>query len=173
MNFHFIADEKNVAIDHLKSLWRTKQSLCAEHLDLNGADSNVDESSGALSKMEMILQEKERAMQLSASNDRGNIELKLRDYALEKRSSIDTNVFEYWTDRKSENKELYELSTITNSVPITQVTVERAFSSMAFIFNALRNSLAPETLENLLLIRLNKDTFDELPLIYDVNDSLE
>lgn len=171
MNFHLVTDEKNIAIDHLKSLWRTKLGLCAEHSD--GADANVNEIGGALSRMEMILQQKEHEMQLSASIDRGNIESKLRDYALLKRSSINTNVFNYWTDQKSQHKELYELSTITNSVPITQVTVERAFSSMAFIFNALRNSLAPETLENLLWIRLNKDIFDELPLIYDVNESLE
>lgn len=136
----------------------------------SGSESSTDETAGILSRMEMILQQKEYEMEQSASVDRDNIDSKLRDYALLKRSAIDTNIFTYWAEKKSTHKELYELSTVTNSVPITQVTVERAFSSMAFIFTALRNSLAPETLENLLLIRLNRDIFDELPLIHDIND---
>lgn len=120
--------------------------------------------------MEMILRQKEMDLQISATFDEDSIESKLYDYASLRRSAIDENVFSYWAGKKSQHKELYELWTITNSVPITQVSVERAFSSLAFIFTALRNSLSADTLENLLLIRLNKDVFDKLPLIYDIND---
>lgn len=171
-NFHSNLDEQKIAIDHLKLLWQTKQKLHSESANamVTTAESCVDGSTRNVSKMEMVLRQKEAEMQISASLDRDNIESKLKDYALLKRSPPDENVFSYWVERKSQNKELYELSTITNSVPITQVSVERAFSSLAFIFTALRNSLAPETLENLLLIRLNKDIFDKLPLIYDIND---
>lgn len=109
-------------------------------------------------------------MQLSTSNEQDAIEVKLKEYAMLKRSPTDENVFSYWAKAKGKNDELYRLSTITNSVPATQVTVERAFSSLAFILTALRNSLAADTLENILLIRLNRDVFDQLPLIYDSND---
>lgn len=165
-----IAVERKIAIDHLTALWQIKRKLRSDHTNEDAIQSSDIDTAEICSKMEMILRRKEFEMQLSTSLDKDNIESKLNEYALLKRCAPDKNIFQYWTEMKSKHAELYELSTITNSVPVTQVTVERAFSSLAFIFTALRNSLSAETLENLLLIRLNKDIFDELPLIYDIND---
>lgn len=123
-----------------------------------------------VSKMEMLLRQKEMELQLTAALGEDNIQNKLRDYASLREIPLDKTVFNYWIETKSKHVELYELSTITNSVPITQVSVERSFSALAFIFTALRNSLAADTLQNLLLIRLNKNVFDKLPLIYSIND---
>lgn len=100
-----------------------------------------------------------------------DIAIKLSDYALSSRSSLNQHAIEYWAERKSLQNDLYELSVITNAVPMTQVSVERAFSALAFILNPYRNSLAPDTLENILLIKLNKDVFLRIsPIDADEDD---
>lgn len=87
----------------------------------------------------------------------------LKKFGAIKRSAQQEGTIEFWAKNKSNMKDVYEISTILNAVPVTQVSVERAFSSLPFILTALRNSLHADTLENLLLIRLNKDIFDEIP----------
>lgn len=123
-----------------------------------------------VSKIELLLRQKEIELQISTAIDEDDIETKLKEYALLKRSSLDQHAIKFWAERKSSHKELYELSLITNSVPITQVSVERAFSSLAFILSPLRNSLAQDTLENILLIRLNRDVFMKVPLLQENED---
>lgn len=97
--------------------------------------------------MEMLLRRKEIESQITTQNEADGVASKLKEYALSKRCSLQSNPIKYWADRKTSCKELYELFLITNSVPITQVSVERAFSSLAFILSPARNSLASETLD--------------------------
>lgn len=91
-------------------------------------------------------------------------------------------VLKYWKERKSADEELYLLSNIIYGVPptqvnkiikttpnlllnclkltfsnISQVSIERAFSSLRIILTESRNRLNKETLENILLVKLNPD----------------
>lgn len=161
-----ILDQKMRAIRHLIALWQTTRTLQHEtnqnndnRIAANSTISNHDN----VSNIELLLRQKESELQMTTAIDEDNIEKKLREYALLKRSSLSQHAIQYWSDRKSLHKELYKLSMITNSVPITQVSVERAFSSLAFILSPLRNSLGEDTLENILIIRLNKDVFIKIP----------
>lgn len=57
-------------------------------------------------------------------------------------------------------KEYPELNKVLKylvTIPPTQVSVERAFSTFSFIFSKHRCSLSQENLENILTIRLNKE----------------
>lgn len=94
--------------------------LNEEHFD---TDEDVHEwndgTNSPLSKMELVMRQKEHEMLRSASTCENNIEFKLKEYAKTKRIKSDANVFEYWATQKLRNEELYQLSTITNSVPIT------------------------------------------------------
>lgn len=119
----------------------------------------------------MILRKKEIELQFTAVNDTDDVANELKEYAKSKRCSLETSPIKYLADRKKSHKELYELFLVTNSVPITQVSVERAFSSLAFILSPARNSLASDTLENILLVRLNREIFLELPLIHEDGDN--
>lgn len=74
---------------------------------------------------------------------------------------ITSSVFEYWRKNVELKPSLYKLASIIHSVPPTQTTVERAFSAMALILTALRNKLSDKILENMLLIRLNRDNFED------------
>lgn len=70
-----------------------------------------------------------------------------------------SSVFDYWRANKDLKPELYNLAVTVHSVPPTQTTVERSFSAMALILSPLRTRLSDKNLENLLLVRLNREIF--------------
>lgn len=78
------------------------------------------------------------------------------------REPLTTPVFDYWRENMETKPELYKLATVIHSVPPTQTSVERAFSAMALILNPLRTRLSDKNLENMLLIRLNRENSDEI-----------
>lgn len=71
------------------------------------------------------------------------------------------DVLEFWEKIKEDNEVLYQLSTFIFSVPPTEVTIERNFSSLNFVFSDRRCKIQSERLEDIMLINLNKDMFDE------------
>lgn len=71
------------------------------------------------------------------------------------RKPLDTNVLEYWHAKRFSNPVLCKLATVVHAVPATQVSVERCFSVLKFILNDYRTSIRSDTLENLMLLRLN------------------
>lgn len=75
--------------------------------------------------------------------------------------NLKTPLMEYWEANKSRNV-LYKLSQVIYSVPPTQTTVERAFSAFALVLTALRNRLSDENLQNILLLRLNKNILEQI-----------
>lgn len=67
---------------------------------------------------------------------------------------------DYWLARKQQEPIIYALSSIINASAPTQTSVERAFSGLNFILNPLRTTMRDDHLEQVLLIRLNKDLFE-------------
>lgn len=67
------------------------------------------------------------------------------------------SVLKIWYRMKSNNQDLYALAATFLGIPCTQVTVERAFSGLALILTDHRTNLIDETLQNILLIRLNSE----------------
>lgn len=76
--------------------------------------------------------------------------------------SIDECVFDYWEKNKILKPELYRLASVIHAVPPTQTTVERAFSALALILTPLRTNLFDTILENILLLRLNREIFENI-----------
>lgn len=114
----------------------------------------------------MMLRQKEmEQLQYQTADDEYILD-ELKKFGTIKRSLQSEGTIEFWAKNKNAMKDVYELSIIVNAVPVTQVTVERAFSSLAFILTALRNSLKLDTLENILLIRLNKEIYEEIPQFF-------
>lgn len=66
-------------------------------------------------------------------------------------------ILPYWEKRKNTDPVLYQLASMVNTIPPTQVTVERAFSILSLVYNARRTRLSPHLLQYILLINLNKD----------------
>ncbi|XP_037930765.1 uncharacterized protein LOC119665611 [Teleopsis dalmanni] len=84
------------------------------------------------------------------------------------------NVLNFWKERQCSDPELYALSKVCFAIPPTQVTIERAFSSLKLILADNRNRLNHDTLENILLVKLNPSFLDQsienLPLFEENED---
>jgi len=61
--------------------------------------------------------------------------------------------FCYWAEQNS--NVLSQLTWVVFAVPMTQVSVERLFSGIKFVLSDLRNSLAEDTLQAIMLQRTN------------------
>lgn len=72
------------------------------------------------------------------------------------------SILKFWDDHSNEHPDLYELASIIHAIPPSQATVERAFSVLGYIYNSKRTRLAPETLENILMIILNRDLVEAI-----------
>lgn len=94
-------------------------------------------------------------------NDEDIIREKLREFD-GANESLKLSIWDIWEKRKSKDVELYRLATTVFSIPPTQTTVERAFSALALILTSHRTRLNDDTLQNILLIRLNQDIYNKV-----------
>lgn len=73
--------------------------------------------------------------------------------------------------RKHSHPELYEVATLLLSVPSNQVSVERSFSALGLVLTDKRTKMHDDTLENILIIKLNKQLFEKIvPNLYNWNE---
>lgn len=70
------------------------------------------------------------------------------------------SILQFWEDKKKDYPALYELAMVIYAIAPTQVTVERNFSVLGYIFNDRRSNLSQKLLEDVLLIVLNQDLFE-------------
>ena len=76
--------------------------------------------------------------------------------------------WKHWISRKHTHPMLSEIALCLLAVPSNQVTVERAFSAFGLIFTDMRTKLSEDVLENLLILKLNRDVLEKiLPHLYD------
>lgn len=87
--------------------------------------------------------------------------------ALRQPHNID--VWNYWLQKKATHKDLFEVAAVIFAVPSTQVSVERAFSALALTLSDHRTSLGEQTLEDLLIVKLNLPVLDKI--LPELNDS--
>ncbi len=79
----------------------------------------------------------------------------IRNY--DDKQPMDTNLLDYWYSKRFSNPILYKLAMVVHGVPATQVSVERCFSILRFIFSDYRTRLLPELLADIMFIRLNAE----------------
>lgn len=77
----------------------------------------------------------------------------IRNYTDKK--PLETNVLEYWHNKRFGCPILYKLASIVLAVPASQVSVERCFSTLRFILSDYRTRMNENTLENLMMVMLN------------------
>jgi len=82
------------------------------------------------------------------------------------------NVLEFWESQRLISPTLYELSQIVLAIPLTQVTVERLFSSLNFILNPLRLNLTTNMVDDLLVMHSNSSVLEEPSVIAQIRDLL-
>lgn len=73
-----------------------------------------------------------------------------------------TNIHEFWENAKNKFPEIYTVAKVINAIPPTQTSVERAFSTLGFVFDCRRTKISEKNLENILAIKLNSNLFNTI-----------
>lgn len=76
-------------------------------------------------------------------------------------TDMKANVMDFWKKHKKEFPLLYDLACVVHSVHAGQCCVEQNFSSFSYIRECHRIKLMPSNITNILLIRLNREVFEE------------
>ena len=140
---------------YLKQLWISLQKN--DNVLTNDSHEDNDDDDRQEKKpddLECLLKSKESVRRRSRQDD--GIDKIIEAFSKENRIDKETNLLQYWLERKNVNPVLFHLSQIVLSVPATQVSVERLFSSLKFILSPQRSQMSETLLNDILLIRANK-----------------
>lgn len=74
----------------------------------------------------------------------------------------DENILKYWHGIRSQFPELFTLACIVHAIPPSQCVIEQYFSTLAYVFGCRRSQLKQATLEQILMIKLNRSFFEEI-----------
>ncbi|XP_015122339.1 zinc finger BED domain-containing protein 4-like [Diachasma alloeum] len=162
-------EHRSRAITKLEQLWRKleEQVKTSNSLQLTSPVSNNLESgrrageSTAFSEgfKNDLLRKKlseSRAKQSSTAPSTSSIRRLLEEFA---RCPEDldpaADILQYWESKRYAMPQLYQLATIAHAAPATQVSVERLFSGLRYIFSPLRANLKPHILDDIMVVRCN------------------
>lgn len=126
-------------------------------LNQDSEDDSITSSDG----LEDFLTEKDNVNTYNVSKisqtSSHTIETILKSYHIKQnRLNHKTNILKFWKSIENIYPEIYVLAKIILSVPSTQVSVERLFSSLKFIFSPYRCNINFQNLEDQLLVRTNR-----------------
>lgn len=139
---------------HLCRTWDAIQNLSIS--TDNGAERATSSSSeDEADEIEQLLMAKEKEKSTAVQKGKVPIASLLDAYSREARLKRNEKVLRYWASMAVTNPDLHKLAMSVIALPVTQVSVERAFSCLKFIFSPLRSSLNEKVLEDILFIRLN------------------
>lgn len=117
--------------------------------------------SGKVSPVEELIAKKRKEKRNSENRQRCSFESTLDEFENNDIISKESSILKYWeTERNGRYHDLAELAQIVYSVPPTQVTVERCFSTLRFILHELRTRMSDEHLEDILLVKANTTLFE-------------
>lgn len=154
---------KEAAIKFLSKLYdRINSFKSSECEPLQSLSESTNEFNGFLSSIYGESNTNVTNENINEQTTTANIDTMLREFIGTTDSLDNLTIFDYWQQKMHTKPEMYELASIVHSVPPTQTTVERAFSAMALILSPLRTNLSDKNLENVLLLRLNRDLFQDI-----------
>lgn len=156
--------------------------LCALYLDSRfRTELTATQAQAAKFSLLKLLKEMEAKKQAAKENDNIDIVDKYLSSKHSQHSSIEDDfakeieryeqlppqltskfsVIDFWVNNEERFPILSELANIIFGIPCTQTSVERSFSAFSYIFSNFRQKMDPENMQNVLLVRLNKDLFYE------------
>lgn len=74
----------------------------------------------------------------------------------------ETPIISFWQEHKRQFLEINETADVIFGIPPSQAAVDRSFSQFGYVFNCRRCKIASALLENILIIKLNKDITYEI-----------
>lgn len=168
--------QKDIAIASLKSLWQRMKMVSNQRLNETSNRSFVDMETStdediSINNATMLNQYllKKKQVEVDTQNSTNNFSSTFEEVISSLNCFVSmehvmpkTNVINFWKDNKATFPDLYELSQIIYSIAPTQAVVERAFSTLAYVFNNRRNPMNPQMLEDILTICLNEELFHQV-----------
>lgn len=141
------SDQKQIAVGHLCQLWCRLTEISPTDTISSTANAPEDDDFAQLLNQ--------------ATNATQNVHIvdRIRRFIDRPAINYKSNILEYWNKIKSEEPDLFKLQKLIFTVAVTQVDVERSFSSLNFIFNNYRSALNTDTLARILILRSNYDIF--------------
>lgn len=106
-----------------------------------------------MSGVDVFLQSQTESVAVNRNMQSQTIKRHIDDFLQYPRISAISDVLQFWDDRRAHP--LYDLACVVLAVPATQVSVERNFSTLKFIYSNLRCRLTEQNLANILFIKLN------------------
>lgn len=153
-NFLLTVQQKETAKAQLLVLWRQIDRMNPEQSNSIEPIPNNDTDDGFANYL------REQSSNIQPDSPSCFI-MKIESFLNRPPLSYKTNIIEYWKSIKAQEPELYKLVTALFSVPATQASVERCFSSLTYVFNNYRSQMNKETLKEVLILRLNFDMIDQ------------
>lgn len=121
--------------------------------------TNMSDSTASCDSIEEYFNKPHHQSNIDTSDTRADLMQSMDNFrfSLQHESTKNHNktIFEFWESKKEVYPALYEVASVINGIPPSQVTVERSFSALSFLYSNKRSSLKQETLENCLMIKLN------------------
>lgn len=159
------ADEKTEAKEYLSYLYKKIRDLNVE-LNINEMVEDVrnlsleenDTQKNPSNVLELYMNSKHNR-NVEPRRHAVDISVILNEFEKTPPLNVHANIYDFWEANKTKWPELYLLAQVLFSIPATEVNTERFFSHLNFILNKFRNKLSDESLEHILLIKLNPDMF--------------
>jgi hypothetical protein len=138
---------------HVTKTWINIRNLKEKDIEIEDREPDAVLSED---EVDLLIKERENCENADTNGDAlaSRISLILDDYDKWPRIAKKLNILEYW-ERQKIHSELFEISQVVLAVPVTQVSVERAFSGLKFVLSCQRGNISKENLEDVLLIRCN------------------
>lgn len=136
-------------------IFTSQSSICVSN---SVTPTPATSSAGPFSKLEAKMS---LLIEQTPTTDR-TTKQKLENLCNAERMSFESNILEHWQNTRYKDPELGNLIDVTLSVPSTQVSVERAFSALSIILTKLRSKLSKETINNLLIVKLNNNLIKDV-----------
>ncbi|XP_065073639.1 uncharacterized protein LOC135697730 [Ochlerotatus camptorhynchus] len=160
------ADDKESVQSFIVNVWERinkikKPSTSAE---VPMRQSNVQKAD----EMDDYLTQLFGSSETTSANIASSFQQQLHHLNIENRQPHHYDVWSHWLARKHSHPELFEVAMVVLSGSSSQVSVERAFSALALVLSDLRTGLSEEALQDILMIKLNKEIFEKIiPTMYD------
>lgn len=150
----------------LVEIWNLMKPLRNAEVSIMNQNANVDSNADIFRN---YMKNKGKHRQMELENTTTNDEFLNSVNSFIERESIEDCTFgdywsivHFWDSKKKAYPLLYEVAMVIFAIAPTQVTIERLFSVFAHIFNDHRTSLSQQLLEDILIICLNTDLFEEV-----------
>ncbi|CAK9297482.1 unnamed protein product [Gordionus sp. m RMFG-2023] len=154
--------DKLQARDHLMSTWRQIQIFNKPKDNQSLIGSPVIPISSKKTRLDLYLERESANAPIYQNIESIDMKTKINGLIYGQKLPSDQNILQYWQSKKYQDPELYTLSRVVLAAPCSQVSVERSFSALGLIVTPLRTRLDKSTLNDILLIKLNKNLLNNV-----------